>query len=174
MQIIFTPGFVNVLGTNVSTSRPTQGYTSSPLPAAYNFPTHVPSKYARFEWMKRSDGLEDLNVYAPPNATMPSAWIKGLWKVPDVAIPIPNTTYFIPTNLLDEVVSVIGGYGADGDPIITGHLLPHLDIQGTASLGGFGSYGALEGGMSQGGILPIGIYLNAGSKYSVSVRPIPS
>lgn len=29
-------------------------------------------------------------------------------------------------------------------PNITGHLIAHFDIQGTASLGGFGSYGAVE------------------------------
>eukprot|EP00884_Botryococcus_braunii_P004305 jgi/Botrbrau1/13876/Bobra.0056s0108.1 len=173
-QAAFTPGFANLINTSVSTSRSTQVYTSSPLAAQLDFPTHVFSKVARFEWSTRPDGLEDLNIYAPPTASTPSAWVKGLWSIPFLAIPVPNTTYYIPTNLFDELVSVISNFEPNGTPNITGHRLTHFDIQGTTSIGGFLSYGAVEGGLSQGGILPVGLHLNDGTKFSVGSRPIPT
>jgi hypothetical protein len=167
-------GFATLANTSISTSRTTQAYTSSPVAARLDFPTHVFQKLARFEWIQRPDGFQDLNIYAPPNASTPSAWVKGLWSLPFLTVPVPNTTYFIPQSLFDEWASVVSGFNADGTPDITGHKLTHFDIQGTATIGGFGSYGAVEGGFALGGILPIGIYLRNGTKFSVSSRPVPT
>jgi hypothetical protein len=143
------------------------------LTARYDFPTHVPAKLAKFEWIQRSDAREDLKVYSPPNSTIPAAVFRGLYTLPGVAVPIPNTTTYIPANLFKEVVSVISGFD-NGQPVISGHKSVQFNIQGTASVACMQSYEASEGGLSQGGILPVGLVLLDGSKYSVAPEPIPT
>jgi hypothetical protein len=156
--------------------RPTFAYVSSPIAAAYDFPTHVPGTLARFEWVSRSDGAEDLRIFSPPGNSREAAYFRGLYTLPGVAVPFPNTTTYVPESLLADVVSVVTGYGNGGKPIIGGHQITTLSIKGPASLGCFQDFeldlDTIPAIFADKSILKVGLVLLNGTQWGLGTKPV--
>jgi hypothetical protein len=172
VQIDYSPGLVSyknysfVLRPTALWASPSGAVTADPA-----FPLHWPTKVADFQWTTRPDGREDLVLYAPPGSGKKVGEVRGLYLARNLAIPFPNTTLWVPGDILSDLNSVVDSY--ENPSRILGHVKLDLSIAGSATLSFFESYNFWEGPLATAGtFLPVGLGLLEGTKWHISAKPV--
>jgi hypothetical protein len=112
----YSPGSAQLVNTSVTASRITAGYASNARGCAWDSPIADTCRPARFDWVTRSDGREDVKIYSPPDAPVPDLVIRGLTIWQYTAIPITGLPIAVRQTLVSNVT-----VDKDGKAAISGH-----------------------------------------------------
>eukprot|EP00884_Botryococcus_braunii_P008875 jgi/Botrbrau1/1798/Bobra.0217s0049.1 len=173
-QIDYSPGFASyknysfILRPSVLWASPGGAVTADP-----RFPLAWPTKIADFNWTTRADGRQDLVLYSPPGSGKKVGEVRGLYLVPGLAIPVPNTTTFLPESLnaLSDLNSIVDSYDNPGP--IQGHVKLDLSISGTATIATLESFHFSESPLATADpFFPVGLGLLDGSKWFIKTTRV--